>query len=148
MRAKFFVGVVVAALTHEIKIEFREKERKRVGVKSFARFAVFRVEANAIAGRRRSELADARENYLEKAFRACFSHAKNFWRVLRRRTVGTAKEKEFGFDGTRLEKTHKPAASFRRIDSMGAENAERIGVARDQKGIERRAQRVDGGRFG
>jgi hypothetical protein len=103
----------VAALTHEIKIEFREKERKRVGVKSFAGFAVFRVEANAIAGRRRSKLADARENYLEKAFRACLPHGKNFRRVLKRRIVGTAKEKEFGFDGARLEKTHRPAAAFR-----------------------------------
>jgi len=44
------------------------------------------------------------------------------------------------FDGARLEETHGPAATFWIFDGVGAENAERIGIARNEKSIELRAE--------
>src|ERR1700676_4846452 len=48
VRAEFFVGVVVAAFSHEMEIKLAEKIGERVGVKSFDGFTVAGTKANAI----------------------------------------------------------------------------------------------------
>jgi len=46
---------------------------------------------------------------------------------------------DLGFHGTRLEKPHCPTAALRRFDRMRPQDAERIGVATDEKRIDSRA---------
>ena len=66
MSAEFFVRIVMAALAHEIQIEFRQEKREGVGVVDFDSLAIFRVETNAVAGRSRSKFADVRERMASK----------------------------------------------------------------------------------
>src|SRR5215469_10331892 len=50
--AKFFVGVVVTALAHEMKIEFAQEKGEGVGVVHFKRFVVVGAAFDFVAPRR------------------------------------------------------------------------------------------------
>lgn len=128
--AEFFVGVVMAAFAHEIKIELREKKRERVSVVGLYRFAVLCVETNAIAGRSRREFADARQNGFKETLGSKLAHGKRFGQAfVGQRFGGQSTEKNLRRVRTWLEKTYRPAASFGRVERMRSENAERIGIA-------------------
>src|SRR5215471_8914089 len=68
VRAKLFVGVVVAALGHQMKVEVAELIWKRIGIVNFEGNALVRAALDFVAARlRRSGLA-RRPSCLEKAF--------------------------------------------------------------------------------
>ena len=54
---------------------------------------------------------------------------------------------ELGLDGAGLEEAHRPAATVGGLDGMRTQNAERIGVARGEDGIDAVAGRVGGRSF-
>jgi hypothetical protein len=49
-----------------------------------------------------------------------------------------------GLGGARLEQAYHPAAAIGRVDGMRTENAEGIGVARDEEGVETGAKWIRG----
>jgi hypothetical protein len=148
MRAKLFVGVVMATLAHEVEIEFGKKKGERVGVVIFMNFAILGAKTDAIAGRSRSEFAGAGEHSFKEAFRAKLAHGKR----LRNAGVwqgfgGQAAQKELRFDGARLEEAHSPTASLGRFERVRAENTERIGIASHEKGIQTRTKLLRSWKF-
>src|SRR5215472_2797761 len=72
VRPEFLVRIVVAALAHEVKVEFSEYARKSIGIVKFKGFAVACADLNFVTrGRRRSSLV-LWQNGFEKAFRTQF----------------------------------------------------------------------------
>src|SRR5258707_9063144 len=70
MCAEFFVGVVVAAFVHQMKIEVGEQVGKSVGVEDFERFAVVGASLNFVAAGLGGGGLIGRPTGFEEAFRA------------------------------------------------------------------------------
>ena len=85
MRAEFFVSIVVAALAHEVDIEFGEDAGKSVGIVEFKGFAVMGATLNFVTGRRGSvRLARGPQDF-EETFGAELNGVSNFNR--RKRSI-------------------------------------------------------------
>ena len=121
VRSELLVGVVVAALPHQIEIKLREQIGKRVSVVMFENFAIFCLVSQAVTGGCGSSLTDVRQGDLEEAFVAYLAR----WKRLR-----MSLQHKLRLGGSGLKEPHHPAAPFGRIDWVRAEDAERIGVAR------------------
>jgi len=96
-------------------------------------FAVFRVEANAIARRFRSQLPSARKESFEETFGPNFVH---------RNRLGMVANDKFCVESARLEKAHQPAWALRPLDRLRTKDGKRIGVARRQQGVDSAAKLV------
>ena len=126
MRAKFFVGIVVAAFVKKVEIEVGEKEREGVGIENLKRFAVVGAALNFVAaGFGRSRLIRG-PNGFEKAFGAKPYGIGN----LGGRNGWTLKD-QAGFGGPGNEEANCPAVG----NGMRAENTKRVGILRSEKGI-------------
>jgi hypothetical protein len=124
MSAEFFVGVVVAALAHEVEVELGKHAGKSVRVVEFERITVVSTALNLVAaGSRRAGLT-GRPNGLEKAFRAKLDSVGD----LGGRKSGAFNDGRYkrnaSFRGPWKEKTNCPIS----IDRMRTQKGERIGV--------------------
>ena len=63
--AQLFVGVVVAALAHQIEIKLRKQIRERIRIVMFKSFAIFSAVSQTITGRRRSVLTEVGKGNFE-----------------------------------------------------------------------------------
>src|SRR5258708_16779942 len=127
MCAKFFVGVVVAAFVHQMKIEVGEQVGKGVRVKDFERFAVVGASLNFVAaGLRGGGLIGGPAGF-EEAFRAEFYGVGD----LCGRDGGII-ENNAGFRRPGKEETNGPSLG----DGVRAEDAERVSVLRGEQGVD------------
>ena len=111
MRAEFFVGVVMAAFAHQIKIKFGEEKREGVGVVGFEDFVVFRAKPNAIAGRGRSKFTDARAGRPQRNPRdeACASASGSGAAFVSATFPRATAQEELRFDGAAAERNERPS---------------------------------------
>jgi len=114
--AEFFIGVIVAAFAHEVKIEVAEEIGEGVGVEDFEGFAVMSPALDFIAGGRGSGGLTGRPRSFEEAFGAEVDGVGDFCRAFQRNR---------GFGGPRKENTDGPSAG----DGMRPKEGKRIGVA-------------------
>lgn len=139
MRAEFFVSVVVAALAHEMEIEFADEVRKGVGVVKFERIAAMGAALNFVAARLGRRGLIGRPGGFEKAFGAEFDGVCDF-----RGREGGIFENEAGLRGPGQKRANGPAAR----DGLRAEERERVGAASGKEGVDLRPELGLALRFG
>src|SRR6266850_147210 len=134
MSAEFFVGVVMAALAHEIEIEFSKYRRECIGVVGFKRHTFVRATLNFVtAGSGRTGLI-RRPGGFEESLGAEFHGVGDFGRSKGRIFDDNGLQRNGSCIGPRKEKTDGPPA----IEWMRTEESERIGMACGQQGIDLR----------
>ncbi len=138
MRAKLFVSVVMAPFAHQVEIELGKEVREGVGIVRFPDVPVLVSKAEAIAGRRGSEIAWRGKGGLEKSRIAQAPH---------RNWIGLALGKDLSLDGARLKRANGPQPALRRIHRVRTEQAEWIGIARRQQGRDAGCEVVHDRRF-
>src|SRR5258707_4030322 len=122
--AELIVGVVVAAFTHQVKIEFAEEEWERVSIELLQGCAGGEAILNAVGGGCGAILLSFGERGFKEAVGpelCCFDDTRRI--------------KETNGRGNRagMECANHPAAACGRVDLMRAEQGERIGVAADDE---------------
>src|SRR5580658_1010425 len=122
MRAEFFVGVVVAALAHEMKIELAKKKGKGVSVEGFDGFAISGAIADAIGAGSGCGLPRFRECGFKESFGTQAACRYGF---------GCALQEDAGVGRARVEEANDPAVAA----GMWPEEREGIGVAAREHGI-------------
>jgi hypothetical protein len=134
MRAEFFIGVVVAALAHEVKVELGKHTGKSVRVVEFERITVVSAALNLVAaGSRRAGLA-GRPDGFEKPFRAEFDGVGDFGGGKSRAFDDRRFKRYAGFGSPGKEETNCPIS----IDGMRTQEGKRIGMTASQEGVDLR----------
>src|SRR5882762_2824469 len=124
--AELIVGVVVAALAHQVQIEFAEEEREGVSVGLLEGGAGGKAILNAIGGWRGAILL----SFGERGFKAAVGTELGCFDDTRRIKETNGRGKRAG-----MERANDPAAACRRVDLMRTEQRERIGVAADDERV-------------
>jgi len=130
---QFFVGVVMAALAHQIKVEFRQEERKRIRIAVFGQLTVFGPKTQPVARGFRSEFSHPRKQSLKKAFRTQLTHRQRF---------GVITEKNVCFRRSRLKGPNGPTPALGGFHRMRPQNAKGIGAPPSENRIEARTQGI------
>src|SRR6267142_1329562 len=124
--AELIVGVVVAALAHQVQIELAEEEWEGVSVELLEGCARGKAILNAIGGWRGAILLSFGERGFKEAVGpelGCFDDTRRI--------------KETNCRGNRagMKRANDPAAACRRVDLVWTKQGERIGVAADDERV-------------
>src|SRR6267154_4516224 len=109
VRAELVVGVIVAAFTHQVQIEFAEEERERVSIELLEGCAGGEAILNAIGGGCGAILLSFGKRGFKEAVGAelgCFDDSRRI------------KETNGGGNRAGMECANDPAAACRRVDLM------------------------------
>jgi len=134
--AEFFVGVVMAALTHEVEIKFAEYDGKGIRIEDFEWITGVCASLNLVTARGGRSGLVGRPAGFEEAFGAKLHGVGDFRRGKLSAFHGVRLQGNAGLLGPRQKEAHRPVA----VRRMRAEEGKGIGVAGGKNSVDLRAE--------